>query len=114
MSRPVRVEWNGHAVEAVAPAAAAGLRAWADILYDASVEEVPVLTGELRDSAKVTTDDANLEAAVSYNHAYAVKQHEEMDYHHSNGKAKYLEDPLNRTAREGLAALQAEIRRVIG
>ena len=34
--------------------------------------------------------------------AYAVPQHERLDFHHVNGEAKYLEKPLN-AAREGLA-----------
>jgi hypothetical protein len=29
---------------------------------------------------------------------YALRQHEELDYYHTVGKAKYLEDPFRRHA----------------
>ena len=36
-----------------------------------------------------------LTAEVSYNEPYALIQHERLDFHHEQGQAKYLENPLN-------------------
>lgn len=39
-----------------------------------------------------------LGAEVSFNTVYAARQHEELDWHHEEGEAKYLEGPLRERA----------------
>jgi len=59
-----------------------------------SQEEVPVDTHNLQRSAQAEFVEENV-VEVSYNAPYALKQHENLFYRHAQGKAKYLEDPLN-------------------
>lgn len=59
-----------------------------------SQKECPVATGRLRASAYTKpTDDG---AKVGYGTGYSVYVHERVDIPHKVGKAKFLEDPLNR------------------
>lgn len=75
--------------------AAAGLNHGAEVLRGYSVPLAPVDRGPLRESAQVTEATASsLTAHVSYDTPYAARQHEELDYHHEDGQAKYLEQPL--------------------
>lgn len=63
-----------------------------------SKEEVPVDTGALKKSGKMTKIKNGYE--ISYKqksesgYNYAPIQHENLDYKHKKGKAKYLEDPI--------------------
>lgn len=92
----VSTEWNGDIVSAMIQASAAdALNHGANLLRGYSVPLAPVDRGDLRGSAQVTlATDSNLEAHVSYDTPYAVKQHEALDYRHDEGQAKYLEQPL--------------------
>lgn len=82
--------WNGDALtRAVAEASKQGVRLAAEHLRTTAVQQTPLETGALRNSAQVTTEGTA--AAVSYNTPYAAKQHEELGYSHKDGKAKYLE-----------------------
>lgn len=114
MATPTRVQWNTHAADNVQPAVTDGLLKWAGLVKTRSQDEVPVLTGELRSTATVSVEPAQMTAAISYDGVEAPIQHERMDYHHDNGNAKFLEGPLNATRREGLAALAAAVRHRIG
>jgi len=58
-----------------------------------SQKQVPVDTHDLQRSAQVEMVDKNT-VEVSYNKEYALTQHERLDFKHTQGKAKYLEDPL--------------------
>src|SRR5574343_379408 len=60
-----------------------------------SQKECPVDTHDLQRSAQVEMVDKNT-VEVSYNKTYALEQHERLDFKHTQGKAKYLEDPLTR------------------
>lgn len=51
----------------------------------------------VRGLAKVGAPIA-LDVEVSFNTVYAARQHEELDWHHDEGQAKYLEAPF----RDGL------------
>lgn len=62
-------------------------------LQQKSGDQAPKDTGDLRGNCAV--NPGNLEVEVGYNLPYAVRQHEELDYNHTDGKAKYLEDPYN-------------------
>ena len=58
-----------------------------------SQNQVPVDTHNLQRSPVVEMINKTT-VEVSYNTEYALKQHEELGYKHNQGKAKYLEDPL--------------------
>ena len=82
--------WNGDTIAAaVKQAEQRGVRLAAEHLRTTAVQQTPLETGTLRNSAQVTAD--GIKAAVSYNTKYAVKQHEELGYAHKDGQAKYLE-----------------------
>lgn len=92
------IEWHGEAVsKAIREAALAGLREAGEYIRGEAVQETPIESGDLRKSL-VVTDNGKNTVYVSSNLPYALKQHEELGYHHpGGGKAKYLEDPLNRS-----------------
>ena len=61
-----------------------------EILKGASQQQVPVLTGALRDSCAVSAE--GLSGSVSYSAPYAVRVHEDLSAHHRTGGAKFLEN----------------------
>ena len=83
------------------------LYAEAQEIMTASKEECPVDTGALRASGHVTlpvVTPTTVSVEMGYGGVaipYALRQHEEMSYRHTVGKAKYLEDPL-RAAESGM------------
>lgn len=92
----VTTEWHGDIVAAMLKAnSAEALNHAAELLRGDSVPLAPLDRGPLRASAQVTeaTPD-NLTAYVSYDTPYAARQHEELDWRHDDGQAKYLEQPL--------------------
>lgn len=83
-------------------------------LRSESVPEAPVDTHALRQSCEVDGDGQG-HVTVSYDTPYAVVQHERTDYNHPNGgKAKYLEDPLNRERETMLNIVAQKIRGELG
>lgn len=89
-----------------------GLKVAAEHLLQKSRELVPHEEGTLERSGTVTVDEANLRAAVSYDTPYAVRQHEELDWKHDEGRqAKYLEDPMNSEQATMRELIAAELRR---
>lgn len=68
---------------------------------------VPIEEGTLGRSGQTSTEtqgEAGV-GAVSFDTPYAVRQHEELDYRHDQGRsAKYLERPLLEAASDGTAA----------
>jgi hypothetical protein len=86
-----------------------GLKDAVNHLLDASQEIVPIEPDEaLKRSGRASIDETKLRAAVAYGgqgvgagtgnsevRAYAVRQHEDLDYQHDPGRAaKYLETPF--------------------
>ena len=76
-----RQEWNGDIVSAMLNAnAPEALNHGAELLRGFSQPLAPIDTGSLRATGQVTPATAgNLEAHVSYDTEYAVKQHEALD-----------------------------------
>ncbi len=70
-----------------------------------SLPEVPVDTGTLRGSGTVTDPEIKGKSVLvqmGYGGAaseYAMKVHEDLKAYHKVGKAKYLEDPVNRRSK---------------
>lgn len=67
-------------------------------IFADSQQEVPVLSGRLRDSAVIVEDlgGTSQNVRVGYGAEYAVIVHEDLDAAHSTGKAKFLQDPFNK------------------
>ncbi|MEU5608453.1 minor capsid protein [Streptomyces sparsogenes] len=93
--------------------AARGVHLAAEHILAESKKEVPLEEGTLERSGKATVDETALTGAVSYDTVYAVRQHEELTWHHPmpGRKAKYLEDPMNRERQRVAQIIAAEIRR---
>lgn len=95
----------------------------AQLVFHESQRLVPVDTGALKASGRVTQD--GLEAAISYGGedgagrngqdtaAYAVPQHERLDFEHSNGQAKYLETALHSQTEKVAEVLVEGLRRAL-
>ncbi|MGW4639553.1 hypothetical protein ACWEN6_13545 [Sphaerisporangium sp. NPDC004334] len=79
-------------------------------LLTESRARVPVQYGDLYRSGAASVDDRLLMGAVSYDQPYAVRQHEELTYHHTQGEAKYLENALLEEADTLEAIIAAHLR----
>lgn len=69
----------------------------AEIIISDAVKQAPVEFGDLRRSKSVETakdTKKELELILGFNATYAAAVHENLNAHHTVGKAKYLEDPL--------------------
>ncbi|QIK82988.1 hypothetical protein [Sanguibacter sp. HDW7] len=96
---------------ALRTAAAAGLKVGAEVVLAESRKVVPIEEATLSRSGATDVDEATLTASVSYDTPYAVRQHEELDYRHDEGRqAKYLEGPLLEHRDQALAAIAQTIR----
>jgi hypothetical protein len=101
-------------VAAIRRAANQGLEEAAEMVKDLSDTRIPYDEGGLLRSGKVSTDPLKMEAAVSYDTEYAVRQHEFMDQVHPGGRqAKYLEDSFNQLRPVLASHIAAVIRRKI-
>lgn len=111
----VETKWNGDRVgDATRRGAAHGLGLGAEHVRGVSVDRAPLDTAALRDSATASHDPESLTAAVSYDTAYAARQHEELTWQHRTGGPKYLESALA-SERDIVARLiQAQIRKALG
>lgn len=89
-----------------------GLRLGAEHVLGESDAQAPLEEGTLERSGKVSTDDGDLKAAVSYDTPYAVAQHEDLTFRHDAGRnAKYLENALNAEAPTVARIVQQQVRR---
>lgn len=85
----------------------------ANTILNAAMDQTPVETGTLRRSG--TVEDPKVSAKgitveIGFHTAYAAAVHENLNAAHKIGKAKFLEDPVNRAA-PGLAGrLAARMR----
>lgn len=80
---------------------AAAIYQEAQIEMTESKRRVPIDTGVLRASGFVAPPERNgnhISVTLSYGGAadhYAIVQHENLEFHHKHGQAKYLESVLN-------------------
>lgn len=95
-----------------------GVRLAGEHVLQVANGRVPLLEGTLERSGKVSdpeVQDGQVVGAVSYDTPYAVRQHEETDYHHTAGRqAKYLETAVNDTAGVQRAIIAQAIKNEIG
>jgi hypothetical protein len=85
----------------------------ADDLKGKAQELAPKDKGDLRGSAFGEVE--GLDCVVGFTEPYAMEQHENMSFHHTDGEAKYLETPYKANlpqyiANIGLRILKAVIR----
>lgn len=91
-----------------------GLALAAEHLLQASRQQVPIEEATLERSGVASVDPGALRAAVSYDTPYAVRQHEDLDLRHDEGrKAKYLEDPAREETEVLGELIAAQIRRAL-
>ena len=111
----VRIKHTTRRASAAEKAGAAeGLTEAANFLLSASRLLVPLEDGALERSGTASVNRARLTAGVSYDTPYAVRQHEELDYRHAEGRtAKYLEGPAETERPAMLAIIAAELRRAL-
>ena len=95
--------------------AAAGLHDAVEHALGESNRIVPIEEGTLERSGRTSVDPDNLQAAVSYDTPYAVRQHEDLTYHHDQGReAKYLEKTMAAEADQMREIIAARIRASLG
>ncbi len=116
----VVVQGLGRILTSVPEAVAAAVYQEAEaIMTDSKANYVPVDTGVLRDSGFVTTPEVEgqtVSVTLGYGgaaSAYALVQHERMDYHHEHGGPKYLERPFLDAANGMEERLAEKLRPVV-
>lgn len=108
------IPWRGAEYSALlAKAGALGLSQAAEYLRSKTLPRTPKRDGDLRGSAQVINATIfNLEAWVTFDTPYAVRQHEELDYFHPVGEAKFLERTLQDEAKTIQRIIAAPIGRI--
>jgi hypothetical protein len=98
MAAESKLEWRGpEALAKIRHAAMKGLFAAAEAILTKANDDVPHDQGHLMRSGHVSTNEASLEAAVSYNTPYAARLHEHPEYNFQDGrKGKWLEDVVQK------------------
>lgn len=92
-----------------------GLLLGAHHLLGESRKLVPHEEGVLENSGQVSTDEASHTAAVSFDTPYAVRQHEELDYKHDDGRQpKYLEQPMHTESAVIAKLAQGAVKKEMG
>ncbi|MGW5409028.1 hypothetical protein [Streptomyces spiralis] len=92
--------------------AARGLLLGAEHVLGLANNVVPLDEGYLQSTGTASVDESALQAAVSFDGPYAVRQHEETTWRHAPGRtAKYLETPLNASRAQVAALIEAQVRR---
>lgn len=87
-----------------------GLLAGGLIIQREAQKRTPVLTGNLKGSAytrKTPEDDKVVE--VGFSAAYALFVHENLEAHHTNGQAKFLESAADDTKDQVLEAIRSRV-----
>lgn len=100
-----------------------GLYEEGEEIFAESRQEVPVDTGALKRSGYIEKQGNSvnigygrsdeLGASNQTPNTYMVAVHERLDVYHPNGKAKFLEDPVNRHTRKGADSIADKIRKLL-
>lgn len=95
-SKSWKVSINPKAKDILNGSANRGVALAAEHILGESNKLVPIEEDTLERSGTVSLDEGSFTAAVSYDTPYAVRQHEDMDLRHDEGRtAKYLETAMN-------------------
>jgi hypothetical protein len=103
----------GQALARMQRGALTGVQLGGEHILEVSNKRVPIEEGTLERSGKVTSEvtETGARAAISYNTPYAVRQHEEMDYHHDKGRsAKFLELAMANAGKVSLSIAAQAVR----
>lgn len=113
MPQTYTLQWDGDRIlDAIRESAGQGVGLAAEHLLGVSRESVPIEEGTLERSGVATVDPGRMQAAVSYDTPYAVRQHEDLAAEHDPGRgAKYLEEPANNERDTMSEIIAAQIRR---
>lgn len=91
----------------------AGLRVGVEYLRTEANRRVPHDEGVLERSSRASVD--GLKGAVSYDTPYAVRQHEDMSFHHDGkGEAKWLENTFTTEKATAGRVVANTIKRELG
>lgn len=109
-----KLVWNGAKARAAVRAGGEdGVKAGAEIIFEASQRQVPEATGALKRSGRIVVE--GLRAVIRYGEglpdARAGIVHEKLDLQHDDGAAKYLENPTKASAKKVGQAIADGIRR---
>lgn len=87
------VRWRGDEIaRQVRKAALQGLDDAAEFLLETANRTAPLDEGTMARSGVVSSDSGKMQAAVSYDTPYAVRQHEDTRLRHASGRrAKWLQ-----------------------
>lgn len=109
-----KLEWKGGKMGAnVKKAARTGTRKAAERLKALAIPKTPIRDGVLRESASVKGVNAEPIALVVFDTPYAAAQHEHEEYHHDEGQAHYLSEPLQENGRQLQGIIANEIREAL-
>jgi len=96
-----KVKWfDDKVVEMTRESAVEGLFRASEFLLQKANETVPLRESILKTSGSTSQDEAALVATVSYDTPYAARQHEEVTYTHTHGRAKWLELTMQEQAKK--------------
>ncbi|WP_307848307.1 hypothetical protein [Streptomyces sp. RK31] len=115
MPQNFRLRFEGaRAAREMRAGGARGLLLGAEHVLGISNDKVPLDEGFLQSTGTASVDEADMNAMVSYDGPYAVRQHEELEWRHAPGReAKYLENALNSSRTEVQALIAAQLRRAL-
>lgn len=108
------LEWRGDLAKQIArEAGLEALHTGGEAILTEADPEVPMLSKTLARSGTITDVPSEEAVYISYNTPYAVRQHEDLTFHHPHGKAKYLEDPFNRNKSKVLRLAELMVKKAL-
>jgi hypothetical protein len=111
--RAWKLKLNPKAMSVLDGSAARGLALGAEHVLGEANKRIPLEEGTLEKSGSTSVDEANLQAAISYDTPYAVKQHE-VPMNHDGGRThKWLENAMNAEKDTVLEIIAKAIRKEI-
>ncbi|GAA3705389.1 hypothetical protein GCM10023081_46780 [Arthrobacter ginkgonis] len=112
MTQGASIKINPRVRDIVNGAAVRGLTLAAEHALGEANKNVPIEEGTLERSGYTTVDPGGLQAAISYDTPYAVRQHEDMSLRHDDGRtAKWLENAVNAEAQNVRDIIAGAIRK---
>lgn len=94
--------------------AAQALGQFGEIVLGEGQRRAPVKEATLRGSgqSELVVDGSGANVLISFNTPYAARQHEEMEWQHEHGEAKYLENALKALSPKWPAFLASRLGRL--
>lgn len=116
MAQELTFRWDGASVAGkMIKGAARGLSILGEHVLAISNDRVPLDEATLQRSGVVHVDPETLEANITYDTPYAVRQHEDLTIVHRNGRrAKFLETAWRENAHLAPDIIGRQIRKALG